>query len=242
MLISWIQVLRRPSTSPVTVEAENESSRIAEAIILESSLAEKAFEAPGNWKVVKDRLTETLAQILHEHLPNTLERLWCEIALNLTTAPWLFPDKPCFGVNVRRGEQRASLRVKDRLARYILNQSEIHILGLAWFFVRYLTYGRFFHALMVMDDPAQELDQTSFRELCRLFETWVRLHRVATHPLTFLVLLGQEGRALDAARAIGGTLGVLNWNGTQTEGLREVNVIGPGFHAPQPTKLFGLAV
>jgi hypothetical protein len=170
-----------------------------------------------------------------------LERLWSELVLNLTAAPWLLPARPSFDVKVRRGEQGVSVRIKDRLARYILNQSEVHILGLAWFFARYVTYGRFQHAIMVMDDPAQELDQTSFRDLCRLLETWVRLHRVSAIPLSLVVLLNQESRALDAARATGGTLAILEWRGIQNATLRQIDVIGPAFYPPQPTTLFTAA-
>jgi hypothetical protein len=31
---------------------------------------------------------------------------------------------------------------------------------------------------MILDDPAQEMDETTFREYCRLVESFVRLQRL----------------------------------------------------------------
>jgi hypothetical protein len=91
---------------------------------------------------------------------------------------------------------------------------------------------------MVMDDPAHELDQTSFRDLCRLLETMVRLHRVYDRPLKLMVMLNQENRALEAARATGGILAVLGWSRDQEKSVNAISVVGEGFHAPQPASLF----
>ena len=204
--------------------------------------ARRVFEAPNNWKPVKERLTQTLATIVRDHLPKTLAGLWCELAMALTAAPWLLPAKPCIGVTTKRGERKSTVQVQDRLARYIFNQAEVQTLGLAWFFTRYLTDGRFSHACIVLDDPAQELDQTSFRDLCRLWETWVRLHRVYARPLRFLIMLNQESRALDAARATGGLLAVLGWSREQEESVETVNLREEHFCAPRPLELFQAAV
>jgi hypothetical protein len=89
-----------------------------------------------------------------------------------------------------------------------------------------------------MDDPAHELDQTSFRQLCRLLETLMRLHRIYKTPLTLAVMLNQESRAVDAARSTGGTLAVLGWSRVQDEPIQATNVIGEGFYPPQPVILF----
>jgi len=237
-LLTTITMLRQMPTLPTRVDAETQAERVANVILSQFRTAEITFERPANWKPVKDKLTKTLADIVNEHLPNTLQKLWCELTLSLTSAPWLLPERPCIDVETRRGEQRSTIQVKGRLARYILNQSEIHILGLAWFFTRYLTYSRFFHASLVMDDPAHELDQTSFRDLCRLWETLVRLHRVYDRPLTLVVMLNQESRAVEAARATGGILGVLGWSREQEESVRATSVIGGGFFALQPGRLF----
>jgi hypothetical protein len=190
---------------------------------------------------VNQRLTKTLAAIVESHLPSTLARLWSELVLNLTAAPWLLLERPRIAVVSRRGEQKATVRVKDRLARYVLNQSEVHLLGLGWFITEYLTRGRFSHGCMVMDDPAHELDQTMFRELCRLLETLVRLHRVYERPLKLILTLHQESRALDAARATGGVLVVLGWDRNQKISADAVTVLSEGFRPPQPTRLFAAA-
>lgn len=237
-LLQNIGVLRQVPALPAIVDTESESERVGQSIVSQFREADSTFEAPDNWKPVKAKLTETLAEIVKDHLPNTLGSLWLELAMNLTSAPWLLPSRLSIDVATRRGEQRSTVRVKDRLARYILNQSEVHTLGLAWFFTSYLTRGRFFHSCMVMDDPAQELDQTSFRDLCRLWETIVRLHRVYKRPLKLIIMLNQENRAVEAARATSGVLYVLDWARDQERPIRKISVVGDGFYAPEPTSLF----
>jgi hypothetical protein len=239
-LLASITTLRVPPPLPEVVDAEGEADRVSDAISAQFRNAERIFEAPTNWRPVKERLTKTLADIVKTHLPGTLTRLWCELVLNLTAAPWLLLERPSIAVVARRGEKRAILQVKDRLARYILNQSEIHVLGLGWFLTQYFTRGRFSHACMVMDDPAHELDQTSFRELCRLLETIVRLHRTAEHPLKLIVALHQESRAIDAARATGGMLVVLGWDQNQ-ETKESISILPEGVAPPQPMRLFEAA-
>lgn len=237
-VIALIKGFGQIPAMPPVVDSEREAERTVQYLQGAFRAAEQTFEAPNNWKPVKDKLTETLAGIVRDHLPNTLERLWGELALNLTSAPWLLPDRPRFDLVTRRGEEKVTVRVKGRLARHLLNQSELHILGLAWFLARYLTYGRFYHACLVMDDPAHELDQTSFRDFCRLCETMIRLHRVDARPLALVLMLNQESRAIDAARATGGILAALDWTQIQEQPLQAVRVIGEGFYAPQPARLF----
>ena len=223
MLLASINTLRQMPSVPAVINAENESERVAQRMFSQFREADKTFDAPTNWKPVKDSLTETLAEIVNKHLPETLAKLWLELTLNLTSAPWLLPERPSIDVATRRGEQKSTLCVRGRLARYIYNQAEIHTFGLAWFFTRYLTRGRFFHACMVMDDPAHELDQTSFRELCRLLETLVRLHRVYSRPLKLIVMLNQESRALETARATRGILTVLDWERDQEKAMNLIH-------------------
>jgi hypothetical protein len=78
---------------------------------------------------------------------------------------------------------------------------------------------------MVLDDPAQQMDQTTYRDLCRLLETIARIHRVCGFPLKLLVMFHQEDRALDAARALGATMTILPWTETQTtQAIRRIRV------------------
>jgi hypothetical protein len=236
-LSDTIKLFIEVPSAPTPIDSETETATMTHQLLRKFHEVESIFEEPNNWKQVKLTLTESLAEIVGKHLPNTVARLWCELALNVTAAPWLYPEKPCITVGVRKGDQQASIRIRDRLARYILNQSEIHILGLAWFFSRYFTHGRFYNASIVMDDPGNELDQTSFRDLCRLWETLVRLHRVYKIPVTFVLLLSQEGRALDAARATDGAIAVLGWKSEQHDSVQLIQ-LGEGFSAPSPDKLF----
>jgi hypothetical protein len=237
-LIRRVAAVRQVPSAPSIVNVEGESAAITKAVASKFSEARETFETPDNWAPVKSKLSTILAEIVAQHLPATLENLWLELTLSLTAAPWLLPERPCIPVTIDRKGRKPTVRVKGRLARYILNQSELHVLGLAWFFARYLTHARFHHASLIMDDPAHELDQTSFRHLCRLWETLIRLHRIYKIPLTLAVMLNQESRAVDAARATGGTLAVLGWSNIQDEPIQATNVIGEGFFAPQPVMLF----
>ncbi len=239
-LLGLLECVRSVPPLPQLLDADEQAERVTVTILGQYKEAEAIFEAPDNWKPVKTKLTETLARVLREHLPGTLAGLWVELAMNLTSAAWLLPDRPSIHVVTRRGEKKSTLRMRGRLVRYILNQSEIHVLGLAWFFSRYLTHGRFHHACLVLDDPAQEMDQTTYRELCRLLETWCRLHRVYHRPLKLVILMNQENRALDAARATGGVTHLLGWVPEQKNSVSVLNVVAPGFFAPTPTRLFAM--
>jgi hypothetical protein len=214
-LLASLAVLKQRPALPQPVDVQAEAERVAGELQWLFYDARRMFEAPRHWKPVKEALTAVLADVVSRHLPNTLAALWSELYLNLTSAPWLLPERPAIEVMIRRGEKRSTLQVKGRLARYILNQSETHILGLGWFFTRYLANGRFFHPCMIMDDPAHEMDESTFRDLCRLWETLVRLHRVYELPLKLVILLNQESRAIEAARATGGVLMFLGWTPVQ---------------------------
>ncbi len=237
-LLAVISALKHVPVVPASIDSESEGGRVARELVWQFADARRMFEAPSNWKPVKEKLAAMLADIVNQHLPRTLGALWSELFLNLTPAPWLLPERPSIDVASRRGEQRSTLQVKGRLARYILNQSEVHILGLGWFFTRYLTRGRFLHTCLVMDDPAHELDQASFRDLCRLWETLVRLHRVYDRPFQLIVTLNQEARAIVAARTIGGTLSILGWTPDQAEQMQTIRLLAENVLPPQPVGLF----
>jgi hypothetical protein len=238
--------LRHPPPLLPDVEVETEAERVAREVLKQFANADMIWEGPENWKPVRDELRKRLAEIVNQHLPNTLQQLWYEFSMNLTSAPWLLPGRVRFDVKVSRGEQTLAVMVEARgkplLSRYILNLSEIHIAGLAWFFTRYVTHGRFLCSCLIMDDPAQELDQTSYRDLCRLWETLIRLHKVNSIPLKLVIMLHQESRALDAARATGGLLYILGWVLDQKHSLKKIALLGEGFRSPQPYLLFKSAV
>jgi hypothetical protein len=175
---------------------------------------ERFSEAPDAWKSLQRRLLDAQTTAVMEHLPSTVQSLWREIALNLTSAPWQYPARAELRVKAQRGETEARIMLEGSpsLAAHILNGAEIYNLSLAWFLTRYLTFGRFHHAFFVLDDPAQQMDQPTFRDFCRLLESLIRLHKMHSYPLSVLTFLHQDSRALDAARATNGILHLLRWN------------------------------
>ncbi len=236
-----LDLLRAMLTRPALMSDINpheEAQRIVRELSAQAAEARENFFDQEHWKPVQDSFRKKLAKVVKEHLPATLERLWCELWMNLTSAPWLLPARPSLDVALKRGQRRAVVRVGDRLARYILNQAEIHLLGLGWFFARYLTHGRFRCHALVMDDPAQQLDQTSYRDLCRLWRVLVRLHSIHRHPLRLILLLHQEDRALDAARATRALVAVLGWSTEQEGTPREVEMFAPNAKPSHPSAWF----
>lgn len=218
---------------------------VSAAIATKWREADQIGEEPDAWEFVRKAFQDLTQRIITAHLPNTLERVWWEIAANLTSAPWLLPERPRFQLEIRRGDQRVYLTAgENTLVRYLLNNAEQHILGLAWTFTRFMVDSRFRHAWLLLDDPAQEMDQPTFRELARFLATLLRLHEHAARPFTLLLLLHQEERALDAARETDSGLYMLGWTDRQTEFAGESNTVrrmrinGPGFHSPQARTLF----
>ena len=92
---------------------------------------------------------------------------------------------------------------------------------------------------MLLDDPAQDMDQSAFRALCRFLATLLGLYDAAGRPFTLILLLNQEDRAMDAARATGHGLILLGWTGRQEDAtLRRIERFGEGVRSQQPGDLF----
>jgi energy-coupling factor transporter ATP-binding protein EcfA2 len=230
-LVSFISHIRSCPQVPATVDEKVVAQAIAKEIVELCINVSQTFHSPNNWGAVRKVMTETLGDVVKSHLPNTIGALWTELALNLTAAPWLLRLRPSFHARTQRNAQSLTVRMGDEegapLARHILNQAEVDILGLAWFFVRFMVSGRFVLPLMVLDDPAQQMDQTTYRDLCRMLETIARIHRKNDTALALIVLFHQEDRAMDAARALNATLNVLSWSETQSSGsIRRVQLLG----------------
>lgn len=230
-----------PNEEQLESVAEQMSAELSEAFarVVIASSEENA------WREIQTTLTGLLSTLVDKHLPKTLQGLWVELSLNLTTARWQLPGEFAFTVDTKRNQPVANVSVDvgefgTRLARYILNEAEVHVLGLSWFIVRYLTFGRFNFDFLVMDDPAQEMDQPTYRELCRLWETFLRLHLQNEISFKLIVLLHQDERALDAARATGGILHFLKWNKGKTELLRSTRLLGETYIAPLPEAALGI--
>lgn len=219
-------------------DAINQSEKLAVDIASLNVEGERIWQEPDNWGEINTTLQKECQAIVEQHLPQTLEAVWLEITFALTSAPWNLAATPRFESTLSRGSEKLMIVAgKDErqvLARYLFNQAEQHILGLAWFFTRYLIEGRFRHALVAMDDPAQEMDQTTFRAFTRFLQALLRLHKRNNQPLTLLLFLHQEDRALDAARATGGQFFMLKWerepgkNNVQPA-VRQVILLNEGF-------------
>lgn len=220
-----------------------ECQRMADDLTTEWKNADIIAEEPDAWENVKKEVSHKLQSVVEKHLPETVERVWFEIALALTPARWLLPAPASFKVDERRGSRRVDVVVEGRLARYLFNNAEQNVLGLAWAFVRHLTEGRFHHAWLLLDDPAQEMDQPTFRELCRFLASLLRLYKTAGQPFKLITLLHQEERALDLARETDSGLYLLGWTteqGADSErsDIRRIRLTGPGTHSPKPEALF----
>lgn len=226
----------RPSSFDQTADV------LAKEISSEWMTAKEVFEEPNSWADVQGVFNTTLKEVVDRHLPDTVERLWMEIVACLRAASWINREPTGMKTSNRRGAKSVRIEVNSRLARYILNQSEAHVLGLAWFFSDYLLRGRFEMPVAVLDDPAQEMDETTFREFCRFLETLVRLHKRRKSPLTLILLLHQESRAIEVARATAATLHILKWRQSQQEDIVSVSVIDSSLVPRNPKSVLREAV
>lgn len=232
-----------PNSPKIYTNTDIESERLVGIFKEMAAEADRALEDPQAVQDVKRIVEKQLENILVQYLPSTLEKVWIELTLSLTTASWLLPSLPSMTIS-QRGKS-LSLEGEDdgKLVRYIYNAAEKHALGLAWFFTNYFAKKRFKESWLLLDDPAQEMDQPSFRELIRLWETLLRLQTVKGNPLTLIVALHQEDRALNAARATNGKLYVLGWKKKQDDknlhsSVKKVVLLAPGFHPQKPDTLF----
>lgn len=174
-------------------------------------------DEPLRWDDLKKRVDSLAIDVVGAHLPKTIGAVWNEIASALAPARWNQIATPRMHVDLQRGSERVGVvvdRDNQRVpVRHILNQAEQHVLGLAWFFTRHLSHGRFVAPIIVMDDPAQEMDQVTYRKFVRFVQCLLRLHRSIERKTRLVVFLHQEERALDLARAtaIDGAVTILDW-------------------------------
>lgn len=206
-----------PPTAPQPVDAAKAACDIAASVAGQWREAAQIAAEPDAWEYLRKSLQNRMQAVVAAHLPNTVERVWWEIAASLTSAPWLLPERVHIQMESRRHQQHAYLTTQDRLARHLLNCAELHTLGLAWTFTRHLLHGRFRHAWLLLDDPGHAMDQASFHSLSRFLATLSRLHGRGQHDFTLLVLLHQQQRALDLARMMDSGLYLLGWAPRQQE-------------------------
>lgn len=242
--IIQIVQLRQPINEKIYSEDEISamSIEIAKKIEHEIINIKENFEQERAWAQVEKVINEEIMHIIDQHLPSTYQLLWMEIAQALTPAPWQYQGKVQLDADLKNKQSTVTVDIVgsddiQRLAHYILNGAETHVLGLAWFFTRYLTFGRFQHAAIVLDDPAQEMDQHTFKDLCRFFEILMRLHRVKNIPLSFVVMLHQDERAVELVRMLNGWLHQLRWNNDGNVDMTTLKLMTDEFKAPFPNFL-----
>jgi hypothetical protein len=228
--------------TPEVVVSDRDLDEQAESLISdiedEWQRAERVFEESTNWDTVREILDREIQSIVKEKLPETIESLWQEIAQSLTAASWVNYLSPEMKVSARGQQRQLKIEIDERLTRYFFNCSENQLLGLAWFFANYLIRGRFESPLMVMDDPAQEMDETTFREFSRFCETFLRLHKRLRRPLTLILLHHQESRAIEIAQATGSKLYTLKWSSEQRVEANEVSVLDESLRPRHPLGVF----
>ena len=246
-LKEMIQIIQRRQPVNEKIYSDDEinaiSIEMAKKIEYEIISIKENFEQERAWAEVKKVINQEIMHIIDEHLPSTYQLLWMEIAQALTPAPWQYQGKVQLDADLKNKQSTVTVDIVgsddgiQRLAHYILNGAEIHVLGLAWFFTRYLTFGRFQHAAIVLDDPAQEMDQHTFKDLCRFFEILVRLHRIKEIPLSFVVMLHQDERAIELVRMLNGWLHQLRWNNDGNVDMVTLKLMTDEFKAPFPSFL-----
>lgn len=215
-------------------------------IFEENLRGEALWRLPDQWDEIRKKLSEKAMEIVQYHLPQTLESVWREISMALTAARWNLLGIPSLEAELKRGGE--SLKVLVRAgnrsipAKHFYNQAEQHCLGLAWFFTRYLAFGRFHNSLVTLDDPAQEMDQTTFRTFTRFIQCLLRLHVLRGKSLKLVIFLHQEERALDLARATNQRLTAIRWRQRilaedQNQPLEDIVLLSPEFRCRIPADL-----
>jgi len=234
-LKSSIQASQRlPEVQEPIPEPDDTAMQLAERSMALDKEAERLWALPERWAKIAKALDGECRRIVEKHLPETLQKLWWEIALALTPARWNLAATAAFQMKGRTAP-KLIIGIEERSdtpARYFFNQAERHIMGLAWFFARYLTHGRFHREFMVLDDPAQEMDQTTFRSFSRFSQAILRLHSKRNTPTQLVFFLHQEERALDMARATMGRFIMLAWQqkNNSMNDMREIQLVTDGFN------------
>ncbi|CAN7226911.1 ATP-binding protein [Variovorax sp. LjRoot175] len=248
LLLRSLDLLISPPELPLIEDTTVAAKRVWNAIEVENAKGAALWTLPDQWSRIKDLVDKECLGIIQHHLPRTLQAVWTEIAMTMTPARWNLSDQPRLVAESKRGSENLKIAVgndKRQIGvRHIFNQAENHVLGLAWFFTRYLSSGRFRHSLVALDDPAQEMDQTTFRSFTRLLQTFCRLHERYDQSLTLVLFLHQEDRALDAARATNHQVTSLRWAKeiASAASVEQLILIGPEFKAPLPKPLQASAV
>jgi len=226
-----IKGLNIPAENP---EAESLARELASQVKKEVRRMDEIWKAPELWKNLSAIVDKHLAQIVRKHLPDTIGTVWWEIAMCMTSASWL-PTYTELKIKVEN-ERKSQLVVKDKKALYVLNSAEVNIAGLAWFITRYLLEGRWRYRFMVIDDPAQGMDEVIYREFCRFIYTLLFLHKAAGLPWSLVLFQHEEDRATISAKALYGIIHRLGWDSKSAPKLLRTMEIAQGIWEIPPVK------
>jgi len=251
---SLVQAVERILPKPVFAATHSDADLVglARDISIEISQfdaeGQRKQELPELWGKVKKTVDAVALRVIGDHLPKTIGSIWSELCFALAPSRWNQSSIPKLSLETTRGSEKLSILVSrasnEIPVRHILNQAEQHVLGLAWFFASYLLHGRFRTKIIVLDDPAHEMDQVTYRKFVRFLQAFTRLHRSRGDSLRMITFLHQEERALDLARATtkDGALTILEWAGEirsrgPSSTLRQLQLRNPSQRAPLPPPL-----
>jgi hypothetical protein len=116
LLLSLLRTLNTQLPLPTEVDSGESSARIASLLRTRIDEARNIFSDPDHWKPVQAEFAKKLASVMKSQLPETLQRLWVELTLSLTSARWVLQGPLTLDLVSKRGERRVSVRVQDRLA------------------------------------------------------------------------------------------------------------------------------
>ena len=78
-LIQKIESLKDLPEKPEKIDPEIEADKVSAIIAKEFARARSVFEEPDNWQVIKKSLSHKLGEIVNNHLPETLGKLWMSL-------------------------------------------------------------------------------------------------------------------------------------------------------------------
>ena len=93
-LLGLLKTLNSQLQLPEEVDPRESSTRIARLLRSRIDEARSIFSDPDHWKPVHGEFTKRLAGVMKSQLPETLQRLWVELTLSLTSAPWVVQGPP----------------------------------------------------------------------------------------------------------------------------------------------------
>lgn len=184
------------------------------------------WESFDSWKSVDKLLNEKLSEIIKKHLPDTIGELWWEVTMCLTPSYW---SETYTGLEIKvEDEKKSRLEISGKKALYIINTAEMNIIGISWLITRYILNGRWKYKFLVIDDPAQGMDEVSFGEFCRFMYTFLYLHQSNSIPLSLVLFLRQQEYSINAAKALYGVIHQLGWDDQSTPKLLKTMLLENG--------------